>query len=435
MGIAFVHLSDIHFGQEKGGQTVIDDDVKASVIEDCRAIFSGIGQDSIGGVIVTGDIAYAGQASQYNAAGEWLDALTSAIHCQRSDVYVVPGNHDIDRDCISEGCRDMLTAIVAGGDAKLDRFLAADGDKEQLFNRFKSYRLFAEAYDCSLDSDGGLAGNHLVELAPECKLRFVGLNSALISGEGDKKGHLLLGKRQRVIPRLTKGEEVVVLMHHPLDWVQDSASAGNYLRSRARVIFSGHEHNPSAKVEGTEDGTEVLMLSAGATVPPESEGPHYCFNIVEFSWDAQSECLKVKVSPRAWSQTLTRFIEGTEETGGRETEHSLLCQPAPETSSSTNAIPSGEKDVQVAPSIVDGAPTLGEGIAMDDDYSLLVLKFFRDIDESQRLKILVDLDILPKGWVGNLTHAIERKCLDRARGLGKLPDLVRAVEQIENNKE
>lgn len=298
MGIAFVHLSDIHFGQEKGGQTVIDDDVKASVIDDCRQIFAGMSQESIGGVIVTGDIAYAGQEAQYGAAGEWLDALTSAIKCKRSDVYVVPGNHDIDRACISEGCRDMLLAIAQGGDAKLDRYLEAEGDKEQLFNRFKSYRLFAEAYDCSLDSEGGLAGNHVVELTPNCKLRFVGLNSALISGENDKKGHLLLGKRQRAIPRRTKGEEVVVLMHHPLDWVQDFVDAGNYLRSRARVVFSGHEHNPSAKVEQIEDGTEVLMLSAGATVPPEYEGPHYCFNIVEFDWDVQSERLKVRVSPR-----------------------------------------------------------------------------------------------------------------------------------------
>ena len=87
-------------------------------------------------------------------------------------------------------------------------------------------------------------------------------------------------------------------MHHPLDWVQDFVDAGNYLRSRARVVFSGHEHNPSAKVEQIEDGTEVLMLSAGATVPPEYEGPHYCFNIVEFDWDVQSERLKVRVSPR-----------------------------------------------------------------------------------------------------------------------------------------
>lgn len=432
MGIAFVHLSDIHFGQEKGGQTVIDDDVKASVIEDCRQIFAGISHESIGGVIVTGDIAFSGIEAEYKAAGVWLDALTSAIKCKRPDVYIVPGNHDLDRACISEGCREMLSAIVIGGDAKLDRYLESEGDTEQLFNRFKSYRLFAEAYDCSLDSEGGLAGNHVVELTPTFKLRFVGLNSALISGVKDKKGDLLLGKRQRAIPRRTKGEEVVVLMHHPLDWVQDFVETGNYLRSRARVVFSGHEHNPSATVERFEDGTEVLMLSAGATVPPEHEGPYYCFNIVEFDWEDQSERLKVTVSPRTWSQSRTRFVEGTDKTGGRTIKHSLLCRPSPEPLTLIGAITSGEEVVPVEPTVVDGSSTLGEGVAMDDDYSLLVLKFFRDLDESQRLKILVDLDILPKGTLGTLTHAIERRCLDKARGLGKLQELAKAVKHVKN---
>jgi predicted phosphodiesterase len=402
MGIAFVHLSDIHFGQERGGQTIVDDDVKASEIDDCSRIFSTRAPESIGGILVTGDIAYAGQAHQYQNAGEWLDKLTSAIKCKRSDVYVVPGNHDIDRKCISEGCRDMLTAIVAGGDTKLDSYLASEGDKEQLFNRFKSYRLFAEAYDCSLDSDGGLAGNHAVELTSQRKLRFVGLNSALISGEKDKKGHLLLGKRQRVIPRHTVGEELVVLMHHPLDWLQDSADAGNYLRSRARVVLSGHEHSPSAKVLQVEDGTEILMLSAGATVPPETEGRRYCFNVVEFSLDAESQLLSVTVTPRAWSETRTCFVDGTEELGGKAAVYSLVCQ-----ASTHWATVSGAKNLEaeaapVSAESVNVSPTLSEGIAMDDDYSLLVLAFFRDIDESQRLKILVALDVLPKGWVGTL---------------------------------
>ncbi len=222
-------------------------------------------------------------------------------------------------------------------------------------------------------------------------------------------------------------------MHHPLDWVQDVVDAGNYLRSRARVVFSGHEHNPSAKVEKCEDGTEVLMISAGATVPPENEGPRYCFNIVEFDWDVPSERLKVKVSPWIWSQSRTRFLEGTEETGGSAIEHLLLCQP-PQTSTGLTGIVTGvEKGAPVIPIDTDGGPTLGEGIAMDDDYSLLVLKFFRDLDESQRLKILVELDILPKGSLGTLTHAIERRCLDRALGQGKIQELAKAVEQIKIN--
>ena len=34
MSIGFVHLSDIHFGQEKGGQIWVHEDVRESLIED-----------------------------------------------------------------------------------------------------------------------------------------------------------------------------------------------------------------------------------------------------------------------------------------------------------------------------------------------------------------------------------------------------------------
>jgi hypothetical protein len=36
MQIRFVHLSDLHFGQEKGSQLTIRDDVKERLIEDAR---------------------------------------------------------------------------------------------------------------------------------------------------------------------------------------------------------------------------------------------------------------------------------------------------------------------------------------------------------------------------------------------------------------
>ena len=36
--IAFIHLSDIHFGQEKGGQLHINNDAKAQLIEDVQGL-------------------------------------------------------------------------------------------------------------------------------------------------------------------------------------------------------------------------------------------------------------------------------------------------------------------------------------------------------------------------------------------------------------
>jgi 3',5'-cyclic AMP phosphodiesterase CpdA len=93
----FVHLSDIHFGQEKDGGTDAENaDAKKRLIEDARAEVVKLNGEVLG-VIVAGDIAYSGHDDQYALAGQWLAELTDAIGCERTDVQMIPGNHDIDR--------------------------------------------------------------------------------------------------------------------------------------------------------------------------------------------------------------------------------------------------------------------------------------------------------------------------------------------------
>jgi hypothetical protein len=225
MALAFVHLSDIHFGQEKGSDVIIHDDVKDCLIDDAVAQVAEHVQGPITGIIVTGDVAFAGKIEEYTKAGEWLDKLAAELGCKKTAVQMVPGNHDIDRDGISSGCKLMLDEILAEGEPKLDRYLAAELDRESLHGRFRHYRPFAEGYNCPLDPHGRFASDRAFDLAPGRKLRFVGLNSALICTANDLEGRLLLGARQRVLPRPAAGEEIVVLCHHPLNWFMDSEDA------------------------------------------------------------------------------------------------------------------------------------------------------------------------------------------------------------------
>ncbi len=62
MPITFVHLADIHFGQEEGSEIVIHDDVKDRLIEDAAAVAAKAANGRADGVIVSGDIAYAGKS-------------------------------------------------------------------------------------------------------------------------------------------------------------------------------------------------------------------------------------------------------------------------------------------------------------------------------------------------------------------------------------
>ena len=176
----YLHLSDIHFGQETGSQLHIHNDVKEGLVEDVAGFVKNEMGSSITGIIVSGDITYSGKESEFQEAGKWLDKLSTAGGCEQTDVYVVPGNHDIDRDQLSEAERIMLEKIAEEGDDALDRCLIRDDDREVLYRRLSSYRSFAAGYRCPLDLSGGLAGDAVpLELVPGRSIRFLGFNSAL----------------------------------------------------------------------------------------------------------------------------------------------------------------------------------------------------------------------------------------------------------------
>lgn len=223
MTVNFLHLSDIHFGQERDDSLHINNDVKAQLIVDAASVVRGLPGGVAHGILVTGDVAHAGKAEQYAEAGRWLDELADAVGCEPFRIQMVPGNHDLDRSLLSKGGQLMLDAIRAGGPAEYEAILANEADRAVLFSRFKEYGKFCEGYDCALDSEARYATNMLVELAPGRSIRFVRLNSSLLctGKESDENPELMVGARQFTIPR-TKGEEIVVLMHHPLNWFKET---------------------------------------------------------------------------------------------------------------------------------------------------------------------------------------------------------------------
>lgn len=439
-----MHLSDIHFGQEKGAAVVINDDAKERLIEDAaEAVKRHAG--SAKGVIITGDIAFAGKCEEYAVAAKWLDRLALAVGCHPTAVKLVPGNHDVDRARLSAGCTHLIDEILSVGEAKLDAFLANDDDCKTLYNRFVGYEPFALGYDCPLHPAGGIASDSREELAPGRAIRFFGLNSALIcSKRNDEEGKLILGAAQRVLPS-DPGVELVVLCHHPLHCLQDSVDARKYVRNRARVFISGHEHNPSLKIEAVEDGCDLLMLASGATVPPKVEnGFTYTYNLLTFDWCSKEDKLSVEVVPRAWNDDKKRFEADDIRLGGRQPRN-LLASPnfrrglppaGGQLGPTTQPIPDvvhleSERGGNMPESRVTAPepPRNAQVDAMSNTFQIVLLKFFRDLTAAQRLKVLIDLDVLPDDWNEQLTLMMERNLINDLVKDGRLGDLDSSIER------
>src|SRR5207249_1610039 len=98
--ITFIHLSDIHFVRDFSGQSAydIDDVVRNELLRDARRLRSQL--ETVNGIIVTGDVAFAGKPEEYETALKWLSSLSDELGCERGYIWCVPGNHDVDQSVL-----------------------------------------------------------------------------------------------------------------------------------------------------------------------------------------------------------------------------------------------------------------------------------------------------------------------------------------------
>ena len=89
----WLHLSDIHVGQP--------DQARSNAMQLLiQAISDHAGTEPLDLVLLTGDIAFSGQASEYQSfKDELLDPLQELDIAKHAHVVAVPGNHDLDCDC------------------------------------------------------------------------------------------------------------------------------------------------------------------------------------------------------------------------------------------------------------------------------------------------------------------------------------------------
>jgi hypothetical protein len=413
----FVHLSDIHFGQERNGSLIVHDDARDQLIRDCRVVKDQLG--SADGVFITGDVAFGGKPEEYARAGSWIDLLVQAVGCETIDVRTIPGNHDVDRGRVDRFCqlahKDLREIDPSQVDGELEAMMKSTEEGNSLLPKLAAYREFASRFDCDFPSVRSPAWKKTYHIGAHHRLVLVGMNSVQVCDGSDAEGRMVLGNAQYVLPE-EDNVEYVVLVHHPLHWFRDRANASRYLK-RARVVMVGHEHSLEIKKVQHDIGGEQIEIYAGATNPPETAaGYPFRYNWLEFALegDQTNSRLRVTTHPRVWDHARTRFgPDYARLNGAASFTTEVACPnflPAPA------AMPTHE-----APNMPP-VPTVGESMTEHGarDFERLQYYFWTYLDWHERLKALVEVDVLPGTRVQPVPQTFERMALETARKNGKL---------------
>ena len=216
-GLHFAQISDSHIGFSKPANPNVNATLQSAIAK-INAMPSAPAF-----LLHTGDITHLAAADQFDTSEQLLKSAKT------SQVFYVPGEHDVDRD---EG------------------------------------KLYRERYGKDTKGDGWYSFNH-------SGIHFIGLVNVMKRETG---GLGTLGREQlewleKDVKRLPRSAPLVVFAHIPLwnvypDWgwgTEDGAQALSYLKPFGSVtVLNGHIHQTMQKVEGN-----VMFHTAASTAFPQ----------------------------------------------------------------------------------------------------------------------------------------------------------------------
>lgn len=285
--LTWLHLSDLHFRKSHA----YDENVVL------KALLRDLAEQQVRPdvIAVSGDIAFSGQPAEYDLARRFFDDLLQVTGLGKDRLFLVPGNHDIDRNLISTGARAI-------GDSLTDRdransLLAAPADRKLVFARFKGYAAFVKAY---LGTERRFDDSHYfyvqsLELAGQ-RIALLGVNSAwLCASDLDRATGLLIGERQaRAALEQAEGANLkIALLHHPFDWLRefDQNDSATMLTDGCDFILHGHLHQAAATQLTSPDGAATI-LACGACYETRSFPNMYNWVRLDLAAGTGTVCLR-----------------------------------------------------------------------------------------------------------------------------------------------
>ena len=264
--VSWLHISDYHAGQPDGHD---EDLVRQPLLDDIERTLleAKVYPDFL---FFTGDAIYGATsdapplAEQFEAALDYINEVSKRIGVETSNVFLIPGNHDVNRRKVSEigrtFFRDSRTqgGMAAGG---IDRILrnASSHDSEHIFACLSEYREHVYQAFPHLKTDH-LLGAYSIgrETAAGILVSITGWNSAWTAYGKDPSGRNDYGQLHAAAKyqhQISKDDSLstsntseielrILLMHHHPRWLveHEALDTEKLIERRFDVFLHGHEH-------------------------------------------------------------------------------------------------------------------------------------------------------------------------------------------------
>lgn len=260
--LTWLHLSDWHQRGEEFDREVMRNALKRD-IEKRTEFCSDLAK--IDFIIFSGDVAFSGKANEYQAAkAKLFDPLLEAADLEPKDLFIVPGNHDLDRQVVESLPLELKKRPPISAKEVQDS-LCDKETRSMILKPFQEFVNFIKSY--THQSQPGYGD---IRIIPDKSIALLGLNTAWMSGRaGDdsEKGVVHVGEPQIEDPlnRTFDQDVKIAVLHHPFEWFakEERELIEHRLIDKCDFILTGHEHRSRVLLNPNRNGF-CAQISTGA---------------------------------------------------------------------------------------------------------------------------------------------------------------------------
>ena len=339
---SWLHFSDAHITGEIGkeglawNQDVVINRFSKWIKDDIKRTCS-----DIGAVFFTGDLAAKAQEYDYTTALNFFTSIRSALE-NRTPIFVVPGNHDVNWNALSEKEEQVIENVTTLEDAT-NLLLDTNSDipikiKERfsLYTKFEENQLWLNSNikdkigePITYFRPGNIGGREplwyvsKIKIDPTFQVGIAAINSAIFSLS--KKKHdktdverLILSEVQldSINESLKSCNFKIAILHHPIDssWYlrEDRQRQREFIKD-FDFVLNGHEHDLNDIFRSSSDNPlGVTNIAAGAIY--ESRHHANSFNIVLLDFQEMNGTIsawRFAEKRRKWVIDVDQFDNGT----------------------------------------------------------------------------------------------------------------------------
>lgn len=298
---SWIHLSDLHFGHGDKSYGWDQTKVLSQLTRDIEnAINKWPELPRPQAIMITGDIAYSGASlgqDEYKKASKFLKELLKILGLTTEDVFIVPGNHDVQRSVAPE-----LVDRVRQNHSELDQILSKPQERRKLLARQANYGAFAVVFG----KRNLVAWKHSIPVPDFGEINLLGLNTALVSNDDKDNGKLVLSGEQQHLLSTAKGKVTFLLTHHPFEggWLSNESSLRGSAQNHITLHLCGHTHDPQVTLISQAGNAKhhVRVVAAAAhrdAKEVEAAKQSHGYNYGSLMIDAQG-ALQIRTWPRRW---------------------------------------------------------------------------------------------------------------------------------------